>query len=109
MFNKKLQATVNINNDGTFLSNNLKELHLEYYIVENDLIDKEQSYQGKAYGVEIVKKELMKDNNTYIEHKLIENIYCCEHKMEKLVEKLAHHTVTPVGLSNVLEDIVGIF
>ncbi|MBZ4644834.1 MAG: hypothetical protein JG777_323 [Clostridia bacterium] len=108
MLNKKLQAAVNINNDGTFLPVDLKELYLEYYIIESELIDEEQNFHGKSYGVEIIKKELGVNNNIYIENKLIDNIYCCESKTKELIDKLVYYTVTPVTLNNVLEDMIGV-
>ncbi|WHH59058.1 DUF6514 family protein [Petroclostridium sp. X23] len=108
MYNKKLQATVSINNDGSFMLNDLKGLYLEYYILENELVDEELSYSGKSYGVEIVKKELADNDNVVMENGRVNHIYCSESKIKKLVDKLVHHTVTPIGLNNVIEDLVEI-
>ncbi len=109
MCTKKLQAAVNISNDKEVIPNHLKGMYLEYYVIESEVEEEQQiSYAGKSYGVEIVKKEVTKDNTTYMENKIVNDVYCCETSIKKLIDKLVYHTVTPIGLNNVLEDTVGV-
>lgn len=108
MYNKKLQAAVNIKNDREVINERIKEMQLEYYIVETDMLQKMQVGDGKVYGIEIIKKELTVDNATYMENHIISDVCCSENNIKRLVDKLIHHTVTPVSLNCVLEDLVGV-
>ena len=108
MFSKQLEAKIDINKEEAVLPEGLETLSLEYYIVESELVDEEQDYNGKSYGVEIIKKEFKVNNNLYTEKKVINNICCCKETIKLLVNKLIKNTVTPVGLDNVLEDLIGI-
>ena len=107
MLSKKLEATVDIKNIDAILSEDLQKLSLEYYITESDITDEEQNYHRKIYGVEIVKREFKINSDICTEKKLINDISCCKETAKEVVDKLIAHTVTPVTLSNVLEDLIG--
>lgn len=105
---KKLQGSINIKKEKEEISDDLREMQLEYYIVESDMENELPLSYGKRYGIEIVKKEYTVNNDTYIENKLIDDICCSENNAKELVNKLIHNAVTPVSLNCVLEDLVGV-
>jgi hypothetical protein len=89
-------------------------LELTYYLLENDSPASDESLNNnyfnekypeyKIYGIEIVKKDELAD----IENVRIENLYCCRESAKKILESLARNTVTPVSLSFVLDDMIGL-
>lgn len=79
-------------------------LELEYYLVECEMGRDECISIEKGYGVEIVKKE----NGSIKESTIIRGIYYNRESTESLVKKLAVNTVTPVTLTYVLDDMIGI-
>ena len=88
-----------------FDENDLKEtqinhrVELEYYKTnkyeENDF----------KYGIEICKKEYINDNIT-VETNKIENITNSSDKVIEIINTLKKYKVTPVGLNDVLEDLL---
>ena len=88
-----------------FDENDLKEtqinhrVELEYYKTnkyeENDF----------KYGIEICKKEYINDNIT-VESNKIENITNSSDKVIEIINTLKKFKVTPVGLNDVLEDLM---
>ena len=88
-----------------FDENDLKEtqinhrVELEYYKTnkyeENDF----------KYGIEICKKEYINDNIS-VETNKIENITNSSDKVIEIINTLKKFKVTPVGLNDVLEDLM---
>ena len=88
-----------------FDENDLKEtqinhrVELEYYKTnkyeENDF----------KYGIEICKKEYI-DDNISVETNKIENITNSSDKVIEIINTLKKYKVTPVGLNDVLEDLM---
>ena len=88
-----------------FDENDLKEtqinhrVELEYYKTnkyeENDF----------KYGIEICKKEYINDNIT-VETNKIENITNSSDKVIEIINTLKKYKVTPIGLNDVLEDLM---
>ena len=88
-----------------FDENDLKEtqinhrVELEYYKTnkyeENDF----------KYGIEICKKEYI-DNNISVETNKIENLTNSSDKVIEIINTLKEFKVTPVGLNDVLEDLI---
>ena len=88
-----------------FDENDLKEtqinhrVELEYYKTnkyeENDF----------KYGIEICKKEYI-DDNINVETNKIENITNSSDKVIEIINTLKKYKVTPVGLNDVLEDLM---
>lgn len=86
-------------------SDNMQQnLELEYYLIESSsdgIYDKEIC---KTYGVEIVKKQKGSDD----ESRHFDNIFICRDQTKSLLELLAEHTVTPLTLPYILDDMLGI-
>ena len=79
-------------------------LELEYYLVESDSDYNEGINAGNEYGVEIMKKE-----RGYIkESKMFKGIYASRETIENFIRKLVVNKVTPVTLSYILDDILGV-
>lgn len=70
-----------------------RNFKLEYYIVDD----------GKAYGIEIVKKYI-EDGIEYSEKGVCTAIDPSCNAVQGIVEKLLRNTVTPMGLAYVMED-----
>ena len=92
--------------DGVFIaSNNLKEagikypIRLEYYKTSSKL-----DIESK-FGIEVVKTEYL-DENVRIETKEVPNITQSEEEQEKILELLKNNQVTPIGVEDVLEDLL---
>ena len=92
--------------DGMFIENDKLEnegieypIKLEYF---KTLKDKENV--GNKYGIQVVKIEYL-DEDISIESKEIENITNREEKINDILNLLKRNEVTPVGVSDVLEDL----
>ena len=77
---------------------------LEYYLLEHVITGFDELDGKTAYGIEIVKKAMGKDDETAT----VKNLSCCKEKVVKILENLSHNTVTPVGMPYVLDDMLGI-
>lgn len=77
---------------------------LEYYLIESDITHPDELMQDKVYGVEIVKKNV----NEKVEREIIKDLSCCRKNTENILNKLVNNTVTPVCLSHILDDIIGV-
>ena len=88
-----------------FDENDLKEtqinhrVELEYYRTNKCTED------DFEYGIEICKKEYIDDNIT-VETNKIENITNSSDKVIEIINTLKKYKVTPVGLNDVLEDLM---
>lgn len=90
-----------------FDENDLKDtninhrIELEYYRTEKNTND------NFKYGIEIRKKEYINDSITE-ESNNIENITNSSDKVIEIINTLKKYKVTPVGLDDVLEDLLKI-
>ena len=88
-----------------FDENDLKEaknnhrVELEYYKTKQDTKD------SFKYGIEIRKKEYINDD-IMIEKSNVENISNSSDKVIEIINTLKRFKVTPVGLNDVLEDLL---
>lgn len=88
-----------------FDENDLKEttinhrVELEYYKTQQNTED------DSKYGIEIRKKEYI-NNNITIESNNIDNISNSSDKVIEIINTLKKYKVTPVGLNDVLEDLL---
>lgn len=88
-----------------FDENDLKEtrinhrVELEYYRTE------EKVENGFKYGIEIRKKEYINDGITE-ESNNIEKISNSSDKVIEIINTLKEYKVTPIGLNDVLEDLL---
>lgn len=103
MPNKFLEKSIEIGSQ-EIQETSSNKLELEYYLVESETSYDEASAYTKGYGVEIVKKE----NGDVKESSMVESIYCKRESMELLIGRLAKNSVTPVSLSYILDDLIGI-
>ena len=79
-------------------------IELEYYKTcsnKNGLIN--ESYE--VYGVEIIKKEFI-GNKINTESVCVENITRNETTLDKIMSILKNNSVTPVGLRDVINDLL---
>lgn len=78
------------------------KIQVEYYLVKSDS-EGIYGYLGdKVYGIEISKRE----RDTYAESEIVKNLYNSREKALNVLRVLADNSVTPTGLSFVLDDIM---
>ena len=78
------------------------EFILEYYILESSC-SSEEEMERTIYGLEVVKKQ-----GEIVENATINDFSPCREETELLVEKLSVNKVTPVGLIDVMNDLIGV-
>ena len=89
--------------------NDLKEteitnkIELDYFKVEMPN-ETQKEDAPKLYGIEIVKKEYLDDQNFVQEKKCINSISQSESYVTELLDKVKNFKVTPVALQYVVED-----
>ena len=74
-------------------------IELEYYKTN------EKTNDNLKYGIEIVKKEYI-DDEIIFESNNMQNISNSSDKVIEIISTLKKHKVTPVGLNDVLEDLL---
>jgi hypothetical protein len=80
------------------------KIKLKYYKIKNlknNIIGK----KTKKYGIEILKKEYNKDNVS-VERNAIEDISTNRNEVIAIINTLKKYKVTPIGLNDVLEDLL---
>lgn len=92
--------------DGIFISSKqLEEAGIKYPIkLEYYKTSKEENVEIK-YGIEVVKTEYL-DGNVKIETKEIENITNNIEKENEILTLLRNNEVTPIGVEDVLQEIL---
>lgn len=92
--------------DGTFVSeDSLKETDIKYPIKLEYYKTLEEENVVNKYGIEIVKTEYI-DGKTYTESKRMNNITNSLEEEEKILKLLKNNEVTPIGLEDVLKDLI---
>lgn len=76
-----------------------EDFKLDYYLVKEEL-----SYQ--TYGVEIQKRACNGSKDTKIEEESVHPISESEQEVKRVIDKLICYTVTPIGLVEVIDDII---
>ena len=96
---------------GTFLEeDDLKEsnikhrIELEYYTTKN-YINEVKEDEETSYGIEIIKKEYI-DNKIDIETGFKKQVSSNAKKVIEIIDTLKKYKVTPIGLNDVLEDLL---
>lgn len=79
-------------------------IELEYYTTKNH-INKNTEDEITTYGIEIIKKEYENDKIN-MESSNREYISSNVDKVIEIIETLKKHKVTPIGLNDVLEDLL---
>ena len=92
--------------DGVFIDRkHLEEAGIEYPIkLEYYKTSGEENVEAK-FGIEVVKTEYLADN-VRIETKEIKNITRDEKEDERILKILRNNEVTPIGVEDVLEEIL---
>lgn len=83
-------------------SSNKNSIKLEYYGTEKQ--EKEANDQT-LYGISIIKKEYCNDKVKY-EKNTVDNVTTNENIIIKIIETLKNCKVTPIGLEDVLTDLL---
>lgn len=98
---------------GTFLGEQeLKDaninhrIELEYYTTKN-YINEETKEEITTYGIEVIKKEY-KEDGIDTESSNRKDISSNSDKVIEIIETLKKYKVTPIGLNDVLEDLLKI-
>ncbi len=102
MINKYLERKVEMLPEET--TGTASDFELEYYLLESEVNELAELAGKTVYGIEIVKR----NGNGSLESELIRNFSCCMENTRDLLTKLAEHTVTPVGLHFILDDMMGV-
>ncbi len=85
----------------TNITNNIE---LEYYRTENyktNILNKEKT----SYGIEIIKREYISED-VKIEKSRLDDISTSAKKVINIIESLRMHKVTPIGLQDVVCDLL---
>ncbi len=92
--------------DGVFISrSHLEEAGIKYPIkLEYYKTSREENVQTK-YGIEVVKTEYL-DGNIRIETKEVKDVFANEEEQEKILTILRNNEVTPIGVEDVLNDLL---
>ena len=81
---------------------NFDRMYLEYYKNVNERVIKKDE---KPYGVTIIKKTQI-GKILEIEEKEVKNILNRENDVDNILKLLVEYKVTPIGLDDVLQDLV---
>jgi cobalamin biosynthesis Mg chelatase CobN len=93
------KAIINNNDTEDF---NFKEIQLEYYKTKSNI---KIGNDLTTYGVKIVKRR-QAENTLEIEEKEVSNIANKEKEIDSILKLLVAHKVTPIGLDDVLQDLM---
>lgn len=97
--------------DTYFSEEDLKEndirnkIELEYYKIKSDNQISLNDANIPIYGIEVVKKEYINDNEFVEEIDAVGNITNNQSSLDNILEMLKNYKVTPIGLRNVLEEL----
>lgn len=81
---------------------NFDRMYLEYY---KNVNEREIKKDEKPYGVTIIKKTQI-GKILEIEEKKVKNILNRENDVDNILKLLVEYKVTPIGLDDVLQDLV---
>ena len=99
MFTKVLKRKLVLEKGDDFLCNNPMEL--EYYLLESSIDYQGELHGEKIYGIGVVKRI----SDICSEENIVLNFSTSVNETNKLVDKLADNTVTPIGLQPVIDDL----
>ncbi len=100
---KKFYAGVVLNKEDLKDSNS-NRIELEYYKISRknrNNINKKMN----VYGIEIIKKEYL-GKRRYKERQNVHNLTNDESIIDKLLDLLKTHKVTPIGLNDIIEEVL---
>jgi len=106
--NKELFCEVNIKLQPLKSDENI-DAKLEYYLIEEVYKnDEETGEEFNTFGVEVVKKEYLQNNIINIETNSANHLLFERLKAKQLLDDLSKNIVTPIGLYDVLDNLIGI-
>ena len=85
-------------------SNIKHRIELEYYTTKRHINEFEEN-EKDSYGIEIIKKEYI-DNEIGIETGIKQQVSDNAKKIIEIIDTLKRYKVTPIGLNDVLEDLL---
>lgn len=103
MIKKLLEKKVEISTDENQILFN-SPIKLEYYLLESELEQIDELKGIKVFGIEVIKKLHGVEDEIISYKDYSSNVF----KTKDLLNILANNSVTPVGVSYVLEDIMGL-
>ena len=93
--------------DGVFISRDkLEEEGIEYPIKLEYFKTSGEENVGPKFGIEVVKTEYL-NGNVRIETKEIRNVTNNISEQERILTLLKNNEVTPIGVEDVLQDLIG--
>ena len=105
MKNSKIYYGATFLNEKDLVETNItNNIELEYYGTKNYRTSTLKN-ERPSYGIEIVKKEYISDD-VKIEKQKIENITGSAKKVINIIETLKLYKVTPIGLQDVVHDLL---
>lgn len=78
---------------------------LEYYILSGD--SRTDGVFASTYGIEVLKQSKTDFGTLRVEYRKIFDIFCTEQEAIQAACLLAKHTVTPVSLHDIVEQLIG--
>ncbi len=83
-------------------------IKLEYYLTKKAVEEDEKQGKLNIYGVEVIKKEYLKESIINTENQTVYNLLSDKTKTIQLLNQLSQNMVTPISLYEVLDDLIGI-
>ena len=93
-------AKVSVDQDGE-----TKSFLLEYYVISGEA--RTDGARGKTYGIEVLKQSKTECGTLRVEYRKIFDIFCTEQEAISAACLLARNTVTPIGVHDVIEQLIG--
>ena len=82
-----------------------KSFLLEYYMISGDA--RTDGVCGRTYGIEVLKQSRTEHGTLCVEYRKIFDIFCSEQEAIRAIYLLAKNTVTPIGVHDVIEQLIG--
>lgn len=85
------------------------DIKLEYYLTQGIIKDDDVTGKElKTFGIEVVKKEYLQEIIVNTEKESINNLFLDKSRTIELLTKLSENLVTPIGLFEVLDNLIGV-
>ncbi len=103
MISRIPKKKIELNGESLF-EDKRNKIILEYYLLESDIEDIEELKGMRTFGVEIVKNAGGAEETT-----AVKNVSASRSEMNEIIGLLSRNSVTPVTLTEVLDDIIGVW
>lgn len=108
MVSRKKYATISVDVERINSEGEDIKMYLEYYLLEDNYYN-EEIQNIKTFGIEVVKKEIIDDKIINIEKESAQHLVLDKNTAQRLLDNLAHNTVTPIGFFDVLDNLIGVY